>query len=157
MLPFLSINVVHSELPDCLFQFCPNEVKMPKVIEDGKSYQNVLTNVFNIWISGPKFVSLAILSQISIFFSWRKNSNISVYFSRQKGKKNPFLFYNFNSKSTILSRKFKYLLDFAISNYVFFSAKIQISALKSSHQNHFFFLVICSFKIKYLLTCVVYK
>ena len=48
MLPFLSINVVHSELPDCLFQFWPNEVKMPKVIEDGKSYQNVLTNVFNI-------------------------------------------------------------------------------------------------------------
>ena len=140
MLPFLSINIVHSELPDCLFQFWPNEVKMPKVIEDGKSYQNVLTNVFIIWISGPKFVILAILSQISIFFFFfRKNSNISVYFFFLKGKKNPLLFYNFNLIFTFLSRKFKYLLGFAISNYVFLSAKIQISALKSSHQNHFFF------------------
>ena len=82
MLPFLSINVVHSELPDCLFQFWPNEVKIPECLNKRFQYLNFRAKILEFGNFEPNID----------FFSWRKNSNISVYFSRQKGKKTPKLF-----------------------------------------------------------------
>ena len=111
MLPFLSINVGHSfrvtRLPISILAILSKNAKsnrgrqeLPECLNKRFQYLNFRAKNGNFGNFEPNIYIIQIF--LRIFAS--------------KGKQNPITFYNFYSKSTILARKFKHLLDFTISN-----------------------------------------